>query len=219
MWIFYYAFGDIISYEKKPRNGKATRHQLTINGKPVIGSHTELAAALWQDSVGQVSMPLWNPFLFHQNSFFSLSLWLIVKKWLSAFCVNCLLMRSFCVHHLISHASTILPPTWNFTKLLYKEPLATNGSTVLYPTTNGRLVQFLLSLPSAQGNSRENKASFSESFSMKSRTQDNSLRLPIPESTSGRRLPSRDYNSALVTDGDILGTTLFMADIKGMKVW
>lgn len=75
-WIFYYGFNDAIFYEKKPKNGKATRHQLIIDGKGVVGSTTELAAALWQDSVGEVFYTYLHDliFCFPQVSFFSLAL-------------------------------------------------------------------------------------------------------------------------------------------------
>lgn len=93
-WIFYYGFNDIISYEKKPRNGNSTHHQLTINGNAVIGSHTEIAAALWQDSVGEISISLWSPLCFPKFFllFFALS---GCEEVIIYFSVNRLLMKSF----------------------------------------------------------------------------------------------------------------------------
>lgn len=42
-WIFYYNVQSIISYQKIPTNGKPTRSQLIINGKPVLAAQTTLS--------------------------------------------------------------------------------------------------------------------------------------------------------------------------------
>lgn len=54
---------------------------------------------------------------------------------------------------------------------------------------------------------------------MKHRAQIDSLKLLTTESTSGKRVPFREYNSALtlVRDESALDATLFMAEIKKCK--
>lgn len=189
----------MIFYERKPKNGKATRQQLVINGASVVGSSTELAATLWQDSVGEAFCTYLHDLIFcsPQISFF-LSLRLVCEEVVALLFLSCMLLtNSFFIVRLISPVSTTLTDSWYSVKLLYKEPLATNGSKVPYPTTIGRLVTILSSLPSAQRNSRENPASSFGYFSTKRRTQDNSPKPPILESKSGRRLPFRYYDPVL----------------------
>lgn len=169
-WIFYYGFDDKIFYEKKARHGKATRHSLTINGNAVVGSHTELAATLWQDSVREISMSLWSPFCFPKFFFFLFFFALAgCEEVIITFLRRMFANEIFFVPRLISPVSTILTEASFFAKLTYKELLATNGWKVPYPTTTGRLLWILLSLPSAQGNSREKPVSSSGSFSMNHR--------------------------------------------------
>lgn len=147
--------------------------------------------------------------------------WLCSKKDYLFSWVNCLLKIFFLVHCLNSPESTILTEPRFFAKLLYQKPLATIGSTVPCLIPTGRLVSFLLSLPSAQGNSRENPASISGSFSMKPQTQDDSLKPPMSGLINGRSLSFRDSNSALglVRSGSILGPQigLWLRDTRGCK--
>lgn len=54
-WIFYYNVQFILSYEKITFDGKSTRSQLSVNGKPVVGGPNDsLAATLAADSVSRV---------------------------------------------------------------------------------------------------------------------------------------------------------------------
>lgn len=73
-WIFYYTFNHSIFYERKPHNGKASRHQIIIDGSGVIGSPTELSAILASDSVCEVFYPYLHDLIFcfpHISFFFS----------------------------------------------------------------------------------------------------------------------------------------------------